>query len=118
MTVLNIMMFLKASWWSLSLITSIFFSHRLLPRVLSQSEEKEFTRESVVEEASDSPVGFKVKHLPDFPVERSLTAKGGINFSMNTLRIFGLLVSVLVGGAMLFFSYHDLDDRLTGYGFL
>jgi hypothetical protein len=71
--------------------------------------------EPLLEVEHDSPTGYKVPHLPLFPVNPSYTHKGMESccsfFQLGVEYMLSLLVAVAVGGFICYLGVTDLDDE-------
>jgi len=96
-------------WWSISLLLSMYFSRRIEKHHGTFKE----VEEHVVIEDHESPVGYKVKALPDFCLDQHLNAKpyccGNGNFEI----ILGVIMAIGVGTVIAGLSFTDLDDKFT-----
>lgn len=109
------------SWWALSLVASLTL---LFCREVRKGKEfdpfkRDFTfpidEEPLLEEDHRSPTGYKVPHLPFFPVNPSYGRKGlgscscvfqlGIEYSLS------LLVALGIGGFICYLGVTKLDDE-------
>ena len=114
--------FIVGSWWGLSLIASLTL---LFCREVKSDKEfdpykRDFTfpndEEPLLEEEAQSPTGYKVPHLPLFPVNPSYTHKGlGSCCSSSHIWIeytLSLFVAVAGGGFICYLGMTKLDDEL------
>lgn len=113
-------------WWSLSLIASLTM---LLRKELHKNSNQDGDEnncllpddeEPLLQEDQASPVGYKVPHLPDFPIDPSLTYTGWVPFcccSVGFEYIMGIVVAVGVGGFICYIGLTDLDDKILANAF-
>jgi hypothetical protein len=71
--------------------------------------------EPLLEEEQQSPTGYKVPHLPFFPVNPSYAHKGlgscRCSFQLGIEYALSLLVAVAVGGFICYLGVTKLDDE-------
>jgi len=116
--------FSVGAWWSLSLIASltmIFQKERQKNRLSHPICVLPNDEEPLLIEDGASPVGYKVPHLPDFPIDPSLTHLGwgalccfGVGFEY----LLGIVVALGVGGFICYLGITDLDEKLMSSGAL
>jgi hypothetical protein len=122
--------FFVGVWWALSLIASLTVLF-----IKEIKKEKKFDplkrgnyifpndEEPLLEEDHASPIGYKVPHLPEFPVNPSYTHKGlgsccccfyqvGIEYAL------GLIVAIAVGGFICYLGVSHLDEAFMDKEFL
>jgi hypothetical protein len=76
--------------------------------------------EPLLEEVHASPVGYKVPHLPDFPIDPNLTYKGWAPFPCCCVGfeyLLGIAVAVRLGGFICFLGLTDLDEMILANTF-
>jgi hypothetical protein len=110
------------TWWSLSLIASLSM---LLREELRKNRMKDGhtnndcllpdDEEPLLQEEQASPLGYKVPHLPDFPIDPSLTYNGWAPLcccSVSFEYVLGIAVAVGVGAFICFLGLSGLDDMV------
>ena len=77
--------------------------------------------EPLLEEEHKSPIGYKVPHLPLFPVNPSYTHKGlgsfCCDFQVVIEYIVSLIIAVTVGGFICYLGVTKLDDQFLANTF-
>ena len=102
-------------WWSLSLLASLVLSGRIKKYVRKPTGEyPEDDEQRLLIEAHDSPVGYKVRNIPDFIVDETLYEQATNIFSLLLLRLFGLCLAIFGGFTIVYLAFTDVDDRITG----
>jgi hypothetical protein len=118
--------FSVGAWWSLSLIASLTALLRKELRKNGKQDGQDINcllpddEEPLLQEEQASPVGYKVPHLPDFPIDPSLTYKGWVPFcccSVGFEYLMGVTVAVGVGGFICYLGLTDLDDKILANAF-
>ena len=112
------------AWWALSLIASL-----TLLFCREKKKDKEFDpfkrdytfpndEEPLLEEEHQSPTGYKVPHLPLFPVNPSYTQRGVLGprccssfFQLGIEYSLSLLFALGVGGFICYLGTTTLDDE-------
>jgi hypothetical protein len=95
-------------WFCVSLICSLF--------CLSRKKPAEFwpdSKEPLLIQDHASPIGLKVPHLPDFPIDPTFASKGArrcINAKMEL--VAGILLALGIGGFFVYTGFSELDDQL------
>jgi hypothetical protein len=98
-------------WWCLSLVAClVVLNNRLPAQYFPDYKEPLLTRDEA------SPVGFKVPHLPDFPIDPIFGAKGSQCFSIRIYFVGGMFVAAAIGGALIYLGASDVDDELMANG--
>lgn len=116
-------------WWAFSLIASLTIL--FIKEIKKDKKFDPFKRDNVfpndeeplLEEDHASPIGYKVPHLPEFPIDPSYAQKGlgdccccfyqiGIEYA------FGLIVAVVVGGFICYLGVTNMDEQFMGKEFL
>jgi len=116
-------------WWAFSLIASLTIL--FIKEIKKDKKFDPFKRDNVfpndeeplLEEDHASPIGYKVPHLPEFPIDPSYAYKGlgdccccfyqiGIEYA------FGLIVAVVVGGFICYLGVTNMDEQFMGKEFL
>mmetsp|Transcript_25106 Transcript_25106/g.43959 ORF Transcript_25106/g.43959 Transcript_25106/m.43959 type:complete len:563 (-) Transcript_25106:78-1766(-) len=97
-------------WWCVSLIACLLVLHGR-----KSVEYWPDTKEPLLIEDHASPIGFKVPHLPDFPIDPVFAAKP-TTFCMNVTMelLVGVLLALGVGGFLFFLGYSNLGDQILG----
>ncbi|KAL3905831.1 MAG: hypothetical protein SGILL_009520 [Bacillariaceae sp.] len=118
--------FAVGGWWGFSLIASLTM---LLRKEIHKNKKNHGNNtgcllpndeEPLLQEEQASPVGYKVPHLPEFPVDPSLTYEGWAPFccwSVGVEYIVGVLVALGVGGFICYLGITDLDDQILANAF-
>jgi hypothetical protein len=110
------------TWWALSLIASLTIVYKKDVRKGSNKHYCVFPNdeEPLLQEDQLSPVGYKVPHLPDFPIDPSLTLTGwgpfccfGVGFEY----ALGIALAIGIGGFICYLGLTDLDDELLSNAF-
>mmetsp|Transcript_17260 Transcript_17260/g.37777 ORF Transcript_17260/g.37777 Transcript_17260/m.37777 type:complete len:587 (-) Transcript_17260:115-1875(-) len=119
--------FFVGSWWSLSLMASLTLLYRRETR--KNNEFDPYKRdcrfpndeEPLLEEERTSPTGYKVPHLPLFPVNPSTTNKGiglcSCTYQLGLEYVFSLLVAVGVGAFICYLGVTHVDDQFLSNNF-
>jgi hypothetical protein len=110
------------TWWTLSLIASLTILYK---RDLRKGNNKfncvfPADEEPLLQEDQLSPVGYKVPHLPDFPIDPSLTHTGWgpfCCFSVGFEYALGISVALTVGAFICYLGLTDLDDEILNRAF-
>ncbi|KAG7347836.1 hypothetical protein IV203_016541 [Nitzschia inconspicua] len=118
--------FSVGAWWTISLVASLTM---LLRKELHKSDKQDGhdnpcllpdDEEPLLQENQASPVGYSVPHLPDFPIDPSLTYMGWVPFcccSVGFEYLMGVVVAVGVGGFICYLGLTDLDDEILANAF-
>jgi hypothetical protein len=118
--------FAIGGWWGSSLISSLTM---LLRKEIRKSNKKDGEtmgcllpddEEPLLQEEQASPVGYKVPHLPEFPIDPSLTYKGWAPcccWSVGFEYAVGVMVAIGVGGFICYLGITDLDDQILANAF-
>lgn len=93
--------FFVGMWFSLSLLLSIFFAARIKPTHDYPAEEP------LLLEDHQSPVGFRVPNLPDFPIDPYLAKTGMNQLSMKVEMSVGVLLAILLGAGIITLVFTD-----------
>lgn len=113
--------FFVGTWWALSLIASL--TVLFCKEIRKDKEFDPFRRdylfpndeEPLLEEEHKSPIGYKVPHLPLFPVNPSYTHKGlgscCCSFQLGIEYALSLIVAIAVGGFICYLGVTKLDDE-------
>lgn len=112
--------FSVGAWFTISLIASLSILLRKELRETSQNEGNGHCllpddEEPLLHEDHASPIGYKVPHLPDFPIDPSLTFKGWVPFcccSVGFVYLLGVFVAIGVGAFIAFLGKTDLDEKI------
>lgn len=92
-------------WLSLTILASLFIAARNTP-----IPDYTYDGEQFLIQDQQSPVGYKVPAIPDFPVDPR-HAKTGINkCSKNMELVIGVLVACIIGFAVVSLSFLDWKD--------
>lgn len=78
-------------WWGISVILSLIFVRRITNTVIT-TDSVDTSNHPVLVAAADSPVGFKVSNIADFPVNETLSAQAKQYVSVNMIRLTGLIL--------------------------
>ena len=70
--------------------------------------------EVLLEKDHASPIGYKVPKLPDFEIDPSLANTGSSHLSLKTEFFIGILMSILVGTAIIYLAFTSWDEELIG----
>jgi len=119
-------------WWFITVLLSMYFTKRVpISDYLKKKEEshrevldesKETTRvipyipepEPLVEVEQASPVGYRVKQIPDFKLDPNGSAKPHLPRALLGFEIvFGVLMAMVVGGLIVYSAFTDRDDKVT-----
>jgi hypothetical protein len=94
-------------WWCLSLILCLF----LLLREKAVEYWPDYKEPLLVEDHA-SPVGYKVPHLPDFPIDPIYATKGN-QHCMNPKTVFGVgvLGAIGIGAFFVYLGFSNVDDE-------
>jgi hypothetical protein len=66
-----------------------------------------------------SPVGYKVPHLPDFPIDPIYGVNPSRRCGCVSLRLYflvGIFVACGIGATMIYFGFSDIDDEYLSSG--
>jgi hypothetical protein len=95
-------------WFSLSVLCSLL--------CLSQKKPAEFWPDNIeplLIEDHTSPIGHKVPHLPDFPIDPSCAGKGHRRcLDSKTLLLVGIFGAFGIGGFFVYLGFSNLDDQI------
>lgn len=70
--------------------------------------------EPLVEEEQASPVGYRVKQIPDFKLDPNGSAKPHLPSAFLYCEIvFGILMAIGIGGLIVYSAFTDKDDEFT-----
>jgi hypothetical protein len=96
-------------WMCMSLIISLFL---ILLRKNSVEYWPDYKEPLLVEDHT-SPIGFKVPHLPDFPID-PIYATNGNQYCVNTTTIFGVGVvfALGIGAFFMYVGFSDIDEKV------
>lgn len=101
-------------WWSLSLLVSLMLCGRIQKFQRTNNEPGHEGEQPLLVEAHDSPVGFKVRNIPDYPVDETLSKQSKNCCSPILMKFLGALIAIVGGVVIVFLSFTDIDDLLTG----
>ena len=87
-------------WWTLTAVSSLFMILRIKSPVQTPAGE-----EHLLIPAQESPVGFKVPDIPDYIVDPNLARKGIQWLSLAVELSFGIVLSLAVGAAIIYWNY-------------
>jgi hypothetical protein len=88
-------------WFSLSLIASVYIAGQVKP-ILDYPDE-----EPLLEENHESPVGYVVPNLPNFPIDPCSGKRGIPRVPLRVEIATGVLLSALVGVGIVSLAYTD-----------
>lgn len=95
-------------WFCLSSIACLY--------VLSKRKPVEFwpdAKEPLLEEDHASPVGLKVPHLPDFPIDPTFAAPGNKSCIKMKMELFvGVMAALGIGAFFVYLGFSELDDQI------
>lgn len=70
--------------------------------------------EPLVEKDQASPVGYRVKQIPDFKLDPNGSAKSYLPPSLFCLEVVsGVVMAIGVGGLIVYSAFTDRDDSIT-----
>jgi hypothetical protein len=96
------------AWWTISLVVSLVLVLQIpLPSIWPDEEEP------LLQEDQESPVGFKVPSLPDFPIDPLLEQRGLSFINLMTEFVIGVLLAFGIGSAIVFLAFTDFDEDLA-----
>lgn len=121
------MNFSVGAWWITTTVVSLFIvrnmpyydqilsTHSGPPKEDSDEITAEFSYfydgEKLLQDDHASPVGYKVPSLPDFEIDPTLISNLGMScFSSNWELAFGLLLTAIIGGGLMYLAFTSLDD--------
>lgn len=90
-------------WYSLSLLISVYFAANVEP-IRDYPDE-----EPLLEENHQSPVGYRVPNLPDFPINPSQGKRGSQQLSLQIELSIGVILAALIGAGIVALAF-------TGWG--
>jgi len=91
-------------WYSLALLVSVHLASKVQPIHEYPDEEP------LLEEDHQSPVGFRVPNLPDFPIDPA-QGKTGIRQLSQRIEVFiGVILAALVGAGIVALAYTGWGD--------
>ena len=96
------------------MLTSLFLCGRMKKFIINPDEISDNNNQPLLVRAHDSPVGYKVRHIPDFPIDETLNAQSKNIFSVLFSRLLGLVLAVFGGIGMVYLAVVDTDDKITG----
>jgi hypothetical protein len=97
------------SWWTVTLIVSLF----LVRKVPHKEQKPAENGERLLVEDHGSPVGYKVPSLPDFEIDPSLANTGSKWVPIQLEFLVGLIMALGVGGFIIALAYTNLDESLN-----
>ncbi len=95
------------AWWTFATICSLFAVFRKGRQGIWPDDE-----EPLLVKDHQSPVGFKVPNLPDFPIDSSLAQRGLFCLNVKLEFAMMLLITFCMGGFLCFLSFTNFDDNL------
>lgn len=99
-------------WWCVSLVACLLILSKKQPAAEFLPDYKE----PLLIKDEASPIGFKVPHLPDFPIDPIYGATGSQCFGMRTCLLGGVLVAAGIGSVFIFLGFSDIGDEYLGNG--
>ena len=126
----DIVNFSVGAWWITTTVVSLFIVRNMpyydqilsthsVPPIEDSNEEipAEFSYfydgEKLLQDDHASPVGYKVPSLPDFEIDPTLISNLGMScFSSNWELAFGLLLTAIIGGGLMYLAFTSLDDEV------
>lgn len=70
--------------------------------------------EPLVEEEAASPVGYRVKQIPDFKLDPNGSAKPHLPPSLLYCEVVtGVILAIGIGGLIVYSAFTDRDDKIT-----
>jgi hypothetical protein len=87
------------------LLVSLVLVLKIPPPSIWPDEE-----EPLLQEDQESPVGFKVPSLPDFPVDPLLEQRGLPLLSLTTEFAIGVLLALGIGSGIVFLAFTEYDE--------
>ena len=95
-------------WFCLSLLSCLYFLFKRKP-----AEFWPDAKEPLLEEDHASPVGLKVPHLPDFPIDPTFAAEGNRACTNMTLEMMvGAIAALGIGAFFVYLGFSELDDQI------
>jgi hypothetical protein len=95
-------------WFCMSLISCLC--------CLSKRKPAEFwpdSKEPLLAEDHASPVGLRVPHLPDFPIDPTFAAEGNRScVNMNLDLVVGVFIALGIGAFFVYLGFSDLDEQI------
>lgn len=91
-------------WFSLSLLFSIFIVARIEPTHDYPDEEP------LLEEDHQSPVGFRVPNLPDFPIDPFMAKTGWRQITLKAELTLGVIMVALLGAGIVALAFTDWGE--------
>jgi hypothetical protein len=101
--------FIVGIHWYLTVFASLFMVARMAPIRPFPGDD-----EHILQESQASPVGYKVPQLPDHVVDPNLVKQGIPYLSFPAELLLAALVSLGVGGALVYTAFTSVDDGITG----
>uniref|UniRef100_A0A7S0CI04 Uncharacterized protein n=1 Tax=Proboscia inermis TaxID=420281 RepID=A0A7S0CI04_9STRA len=101
-------------WYTISLLASIYVHRYITPKVLRPINHD---ADPYLIESHQSPVGYLVPNLPNFPLDPDLNNKPKIFPSLcteSTIQIAGGILAFLIGGVIISLSFTDADNEIMG----
>jgi hypothetical protein len=91
-------------WFSLALLASVYIAGQVKP-ILDYPDE-----EPLLEENHESPVGYVVPNLPNFPIDPCSGKRGIRRIPLRVEIAIGILLAALVGAGIVSLAYTDWGE--------